>query len=213
MVTAVESVQTAPIFEAFGPRQALWTHALLLPELPHDLHQESRFSWAEFVWGDLVDVHAWLAQLHRAAQAGDLAAVAAWVAEHPAAAAPSDPVTEIADMAERLVTSLSSANDRLRDTIGMAALPRAIPAVWRDAVDEYLDALAKARTDDAEDTMLGVAELILKLQAVASELRTDAEHGWASLLAEFVRDGLGCDTFVRQGLYAAVAAADMQEAS
>ena len=213
MATQKEQAQTAPIFEAFGPRLALWSLALQLPHLPHDLHPESRFSWAEFVWGDLVDVHAWLAQLHRAVQAGDLAAVQAWVTEHPAAAAPSDPVTEIADMADRLVTSLATASERIRDTVGMGWLPRAIPAVWESAVDEYLAGVAKARPDDAEDRLLGIAELILKLTEVASELRTDGEHSWASLLAEFVRDGLGADTFVRQGLYKALDADGAAEAS
>ncbi|SLL09621.1 Uncharacterised protein [Mycobacteroides abscessus subsp. abscessus] len=194
------------IFVPFGPRRALREHALLMSKLPHALHPESRSSWAATAWSDLGDAHAWLMKLNRALTNESFEDLRHWAENHLAGQGWTELIGQVAQEAAELVET-ALAHPDTEDMYGFGDLSQRVQEAWDDAVDEYLSEVEKARTDDAEDVLLGIAETVLGMHAAGMGMTTDGEWSWGQGPLRAVRE-LGFDAADLRDMREALAAAD-----
>ncbi|OHU35719.1 hypothetical protein BKG80_23495 [Mycobacteroides chelonae] len=194
------------IFIPFGPRRALREHALSMPKLQHALHPESRSSWAATAWSDLQDVHSWLMKLNCALAVESFEDVLHWTVHHPAGQGWTELIGQVAQEAADLVEGVLAHPDT-EQQYGFGDLSQRVQASWDDAVDEYLSEVEKARTDDAEDVLLGIAETVLGMHAAGVGMTADGEWAWGQGPLRAVRE-LGFDAADLRDMRVALAAAD-----
>ncbi|WP_100522378.1 hypothetical protein [Mycobacteroides abscessus] len=140
---------------AFAPQSALTHSGLRMHTLSHAAAPESLTDWGAAAWIPLVDEHAWLGPLFRAAEAADDDAGRQWANAHPAECAPSS--------LEALTRQLAGAIGQGAD-IDHEAVARAAQAAWEASVTSYVLQVAEHR-DDAE--LERIATSIVALEETA----------------------------------------------
>lgn len=209
MSAPLTAMANPSIFVPFGPRRALREQALLMPKLPHALHPESRSSWAATAWSDLEQAHAWLMKLNRALAVESFEDVRHWAENHPAGQSWTELSGQVAQEVSELVET-ALAHPNTEGMYGFGDLSQRVQDAWDDAVDEYLSEVEKARTDDAEDVLLGIAETVLGMHSAGVGMTADGEWAWGQGPLRAVRE-LGFDAADLRDMRAALTAADSGE--